>query len=51
MMKNIFIKMLEEETDDEKYFHKDVGGGADLEDFTKLAYENIKDILAIGFDP
>jgi tryptophanyl-tRNA synthetase len=38
-------------TDDEKYFHKDVGGGADLEDFTKLAYENIKDILAIGFDP
>ena len=35
-------------TDDEKYFHKE---GGDLEEFTNLAYENIKDILAIGFDP
>lgn len=35
-------------TDDEKYFHKD---GGDLDEFTKLAYENIKDILALGFDP
>lgn len=35
-------------TDDEKYFFKE---GGDLEEFTKMAYENIKDILAVGFDP
>ena len=35
-------------TDDEKYFHKE---GGDITDFTELAYENIKDILAVGFDP
>lgn len=35
-------------TDDEKYFHKE---GANLEEFTNLAFENIKDILALGFDP
>lgn len=35
-------------TDDEKYFWKE---GGDLSEFTALAYENIKDILALGFDP
>lgn len=35
-------------TDDEKYFHKE---GGDISEFTKLAYDNIKDILALGFDP
>jgi tryptophanyl-tRNA synthetase len=35
-------------TDDEKYFFKE---GGDISDNTKLAYENIKDILALGFDP
>jgi tryptophanyl-tRNA synthetase len=35
-------------TDDEKYFFKE---GGDISEFTKLAYENIKDILALGFDP
>lgn len=57
MLPFIFCKYMQEAfkvpfiiqiTDDEKYFHKD---GGDLEEFTKLAYENIKDILALGFDP
>lgn len=34
-------------TDDEKFFFKE---GEDIVDFNKLAYENIKDILAMGFD-
>jgi len=37
-------------TDDEKYFFKEKEGG-DLSDFTQMAYENIKDIIAIGLDP
>lgn len=37
-------------TDDEKYFWKGEGN-EDLSDYTKLAYENIKDIIALGFDP
>lgn len=57
MLPFIFNKYLQEAfkvpfviqvTDDEKYFFKD---GADIEDFTKMAYENIKDIIALGFDP
>lgn len=57
MLPFIFCKWMQEAfnvpfiiqiTDDEKYFHKE---GGDLEEFTKLAYDNIKDILALGFDP
>ena len=57
MLPFIFCKYMQEAfdvpfmiqiTDDEKYFHKE---GGDLEEFTNLAYENIKDILALGFDP
>jgi len=35
-------------TDDEKYFFKE---GGDIAEFTKLAHENIRDILAVGLDP
>ena len=35
-------------TDDEKFFFKD---GKNLDDYTDLAYENAKDIIACGFDP
>ena len=35
-------------TDDEKFFHKPKNT---LEEFTNLAYENIKDIIAVGLDP
>ena len=57
MLPFIFTKYLQEIfnvpfiiqiTDDEKYFYKD---GDTLEEFTQMAYENIKDILALGFDP
>lgn len=34
-------------TDDEKFLWKDIG----LEESNRLAYENIKDIIAVGFDP
>jgi tryptophanyl-tRNA synthetase len=37
-------------TDDEKFFYKKEEGG-DLPDYTKMAYENIKDIIALGLDP
>lgn len=36
-------------TDDEKFFYKNEQ--CDLPDLTKLAYENIKDIIAMGLDP
>lgn len=57
MLPFIFNKYLQEAfkvpfviqvTDDEKFFWKE---GGDLDEFTKLAYENIKDILALDFDP
>lgn len=35
-------------TDDEKYLFKDFDG---LEEAAKIAYENILDIIALGFDP
>ena len=35
-------------TDDEKFYFKD---GKELDDYTSLAYENAKDIIACGFDP
>lgn len=35
-------------TDDEKYLWKDFQS---LEEVNRLAYENMKDILAVGFDP
>ncbi len=34
-------------TDDEKYFHK---GEKDIDVYTKYGYDNIKDIIACGFD-
>jgi tryptophanyl-tRNA synthetase len=34
-------------TDDEKFFHK---GEGTLEEYQKLGYENVKDIIACGFD-
>lgn len=34
-------------TDDEKYLWKDI----EMSKVNKLAYENIKDIIACGFDP
>jgi tryptophanyl-tRNA synthetase len=34
-------------TDDEKFLWKDIG----LEESNRMAYENIKDIIAVGFDP
>lgn len=34
-------------TDDEKFFHK---GEATLEEYSKYAIENAKDIIACGFD-
>lgn len=37
-------------TDDEKYFWKGESED-DITNFTRLAYENIKDIIALGFDP
>lgn len=58
MLPFIFCKWMQEAfdvpfviqiTDDEKYFYK--SDGEDLDAFTRLAYENIKDILALGFDP
>lgn len=59
MLPFIFNKYLQEAfnvplviqiTDDEKYFWKG-DSEQDIKDFTKLAYENIKDIIALGFDP
>ena len=35
-------------TDDEKFYFKE---GKELDDYTSLAYENAKDIIACGFDP
>jgi tryptophanyl-tRNA synthetase len=35
-------------TDDEKYFYK---GDHKLEEFTRMGIENIKDVIACGFDP
>ena len=35
-------------TDDEKFYFKE---GKELEDYTNLAYENAKDIIACGFNP
>lgn len=40
-------------SDDEKYFHQKTQEGdkqIELQKFTKLGYENVKDILAVGFD-
>lgn len=40
-------------SDDEKYFHQKGQEGdkqIELQKFTKLSYENVKDILAVGFD-
>ena len=40
-------------SDDEKYFHQKTQEGEkqiELDKFTKLSYENVKDILAVGFD-
>ena len=59
MLPFIFNKYLQEAfnvplviqvTDDEKYFWKGEGE-EDITDYTRLAYENIKDIIALGFDP
>ena len=56
MIPFIFTKYLQEAfdvplviqlTDDEKFFFKDMS----LEDAHKLAIENAKDIIAVGFDP
>jgi tryptophanyl-tRNA synthetase len=35
-------------TDDEKYWHSE---GGNIEEFNRLAYENILDLAALGFDP
>ena len=52
----IFTKYLQETfnvplviqiTDDEKYFHK---GEKDIMEYQKMGIENVKDILAIGFN-
>jgi len=40
----IFFQM----TDDEKFWH---GEGGSLEDYNRLAYENILDLAALGLDP
>lgn len=57
MLPFIFNKYLQEAfnvplviqiSDDEKFFWKEGNG---LEEFTKMAYDNIKDIIALGFDP
>ena len=34
-------------SDDEKYFWKE----GEFDDFTRMAYDNIKDIIALGYDP
>eukprot|EP01017_Pseudomicrothorax_dubius_P025512 TRINITY_DN2764_c0_g1_i2.p1 TRINITY_DN2764_c0_g1~~TRINITY_DN2764_c0_g1_i2.p1 ORF type:complete len:404 (+),score=132.25 TRINITY_DN2764_c0_g1_i2:61-1272(+) len=41
------IPLVIQMTDDEKFFFK---GEADLEEYTRMARENIKDIIACGFD-
>ena len=39
-------------TDDEKFlFQKDSNNPKPLEEFTRLGYENARDIMAVGFDP
>lgn len=57
----IFTKYLQEAfgvplvimmSDDEKYFHQKMDGKQqDLSHFQSLARKNIRDILAVGFDP
>lgn len=56
MLPFIFNKYLQEAfnvplviqiSDDEKYFWKE----GKYEQFIKMAYDNIKDIIALGFDP
>jgi len=34
-------------TDDEKYFFR---GDKDIDEYTKMGIDNIKDIIAVGFD-
>jgi len=41
------IPLVIQVTDDEKFFFK----GGEIKDFERMAVENIKDIIAVGFDP
>jgi len=42
------VPLIIQMTDDEKFLWKD---SESLEEVNRLAYENMKDILAVGFDP
>lgn len=41
------VPMVIQISDDEKYFWKE----GEFDDFTRMAYDNIKDIIALGYDP
>ena len=47
MQETFNVPLVIQITDDEKYFHR---GDKDIAEYSRMGIENVKDILALGFD-